>query len=209
MKLHSLDSLVSQGQLFHGLMSQCWHLNCDITEEIIELGFQLEVQNLSWVPCESGLTHDSRYFFFFREGLWGTTKIFLWPCVNRDKSNVSGSNFIALVPCNPMQSRSFLDNFDLWSRWKLNTKLEIQRIRIGPFKFCLKCYKCAGNRFDFAHHFYFPSFKVPGSGKVYFMLIFALNFFGSNCIRLSCLKKGEKHEYTSCQVRGFLIIPQT
>ena len=30
--------------------------------------------------------------------------------------------------------------------------------------------------FDFAHHSYFPSFKVPGSSKVYFrpMLIFAL-----------------------------------
>ena len=42
------------------------------------------------------------------------------------------------------------------------------------------------------------------------MLIFALNFFGSNSIRLLCLKKGKKtHEYTSCQVRGFLIIPQT
>ena len=30
------------------------------------------------------ITRDSQYFFFFREGLWGTTKIFLWPCVNRD-----------------------------------------------------------------------------------------------------------------------------
>ena len=85
-----------------------------------DFAIRIEVQKFVVSPMWVG-THAWLTVFFLLS--WGTTTIFLWPCVNRDKSYVSGTNFIELVPCNPVQSRSFfLDYFDLWSRWKLKNK---------------------------------------------------------------------------------------
>ena len=80
---------------------------------------------------------------------------------------MSGTKFIELVQCNPVQSRSFLSHKGL------------TQTRVSTFKFYLKCCKCEGNEFDFAHHF--VSFSMFQSARVlaievYFILIFALNF---------------------------------